>query len=339
MKRYGPHFIWLGVCVVTWFVARSVYWAGERTPGVTDLKMRQAQAPPGEKGKTEPQKNGAGAPGASSSLAADFDFPAEWDAKQCVKQALGELNEYRRMQMFQRAMQRLTKESAATMQEVFNEFGNKGCWYIPEYGFFLRRWGEVDGKAAADFVINRAGRDSGGWTGYVKRTLTGWVRNDPDGAVKWINTKENLHEWVVDSSVQGIIAGLAEQDPGRAITFALSQAGESGRNGYFSTLTESLIYGPGIQQAEEWLAKIPAEGSLADAKRRVFAQIVDGHLRGGPDAAAALTLKYADQPWVDPGSVQRIAKGLSKDSAKFDAWFNALPPGKVRDVAAAMKPQ
>jgi hypothetical protein len=331
IKRYGPHFLWLGVCVVTWFVARGVYQQDEA--GGKRARVGSTPAPRVEKRNAEPGKDGAVV--VSSSLATDFDFPAEWDAKQCVRKALGELNEYRRMQMFQRAMQRLTKESAATMQEVFSEYDKSGRWFIGEYGFFLRRWGEIDGKAAADFVVHRGGSDQAGWTGYVKRTLAGWVANDPDGAVNWINTKENLSDWVVSSSIHGVIEGLTEQNPERAMAFALSQAGERGRNSYFSTLTESLIYGPGMARAEEWLEKIPAEGELADAKRRVFAQIVDRQVRGGADAAAALALKYADQPWVDAGSVQRIAKGLSSDSAKYDAWFKALPAGPVRDGVAA----
>ena len=61
------------------------------------------------------------------------------------------------------------------MQEVGNDFGNKGCRYIPEYGFFLRHWAEIDGRVA-DFVVNRGGRDPGGWTGYVKRHRTNRYR-------------------------------------------------------------------------------------------------------------------------------------------------------------------
>ncbi len=343
MHRYRSHFVWLGVCVLTWFAERSVYLpdapaAGGKTPKAGLVAKSPAPGPGGT-------ASGAGAdtPGTamSSSLAADFDFPADWEAKQCVKEALGELNEYRRMQMFQRAMQRLTRESAATIQEVFSGYDKTGRWFPAEYGFFLRRWGEIDGETAANFALNRGSGDQQGWTGLLQRTLAGWAVNDPEGAVKWLNNKEGVNEWVMNASINGMIEGLVEKDPARAVAFALSQADENGRTSFFSTLTDSLIYGPGIQRAEEWMNRIPAEGDMAESKRRVFSQIVDRQLRGGPDEAAELALRYAGEPWIDNASVQRIARHLGrKDPEKLQTWLNALPEGPLRESAAgAWKPQ
>ncbi len=96
------------------------------TPGAVE---RRAPLPPGitpaDITPTAPEAtaidDGNGRGRVSSSLDADFDFPHDWDAKQCAREALKELNEFRRMQLFQRAIQRLTPETAATMQEVFSE--------------------------------------------------------------------------------------------------------------------------------------------------------------------------------------------------------------------------
>ena len=334
------HLLWLAACAGTWFAARFVYVSGDaeagKEPAVSSRLRASHSAKPTEVapgGSPKPKVTGKDT--SSSSLPGDFEFPAEWDACECVRESLGELNQFRRMQMFQRAMQRLTPETAAKMQSVFSEYDKKGRWFIAEYGFFFRRWAEIDGKAAIEFVVNRGGNDSVGWNDYVRHTLTGWALNDPEGAVKWINDTPAESDWVARASVQGVIDALTEKDPARAISFTLLQAEDHNRDSYFSALTENLVYGPGLGRAEEWLGQIPETEAMRGSKQRVFAQIIDRHLRGGADGGAALVAKNANAPWVDAGTVTRVARDLSSDQAKFTAWLQALPPGPTRDQAAS----
>lgn len=336
IRRLLPHAIWLLACVGTWFAARHSGGdsEGKRVAvipgGSGNATGRKPETAPASS-QTVAAKDGA----VSSSLDKDFDFPAEWDACECVREALGELNEFRRMQKFQRAMQRLTPETAARMQSVFSENDLKGRWYIGEYAFFLRRWGEIDGRAAMAFSVNRGGGDPNGWYNLMRQTLTGWAVNDPDGAVKWMNDSTDIPDWIQRASMQGVVDALTEKSPDQAISFALSQAEDPARDSLWSTLTEGLIYGPGLAKAEAWLAQIPNAPALENARQRVFSQIVDRHLRGGADGAAALIAKHAAEPWVDTNSVGRVARSMQSDPQKLSAWIATLPEGRVRDAASA----
>lgn len=270
----------------------------------------------------------------SSSIDPSFDFPAEWDALRCARESLNELNEYRRMQMFQRAMQRLTPETAARMQqEVFSECDKQGKWFIGEYQFFLRRWAEIDGRSAIEFASNRGRYDPNGWNGFIRQTLSGWAANDPEAAVSWINEKEDLDAWIVNAATRGVVDGLAERDPDRAVGFVLAQIDNPESEKLFRDLTENLIYGPGMARAEQWLTQIPEDPKFLDAKQVVFRHIIDRQMRGGVDEAAAFISRHASEPWVDQNSIIGVALEMSREPEKFERWKVSLPEGLVPKIS------
>jgi hypothetical protein len=337
------HLIWLLVCVGVWFLARhgmipsGDHTGSEPNGGSRVPSHRQAPAQ-GEQAAVDPGDKAAASGVVSSVLPASFDFPAGWDACECVRSALGETNEFRRMQKFQRAMQRLTPETAARMQQVFSENDVKGRWFVPEYSFFLRSWGEIDGRTAMEFAVKRGGGDSYGWGDLMRQTLTGWATNDAAGAVGWLNDTPSIPDWIQNSSLDGITEALVEKNPDDAMKFALNQADDQTRDRLWGTLTEKLVYGPGLEKAESWLNSIPDDAALTGSKRKVLQQIVDRSLRGGPDAAAALVSKNATAAWMDTGTVQRVTRHLMRDEpAKADAFISGLPSGPMREAAEAQR--
>ena len=337
-----PHLCWLTISVLCWQGGKNSVDLADTASSAPDAgpKLRTSPAASGNTGSTADSASLNASPSKIISLLdRSFSFPAEWDALECVRAALSETNEYLRLQLFHRALERQTPETAARMQEVFDGYDKQGRWFTNEYTFFLRSWGELDGKAAAEFAAKRGGGDPGGWSDLIRKTVSGWASTDPEGVVKWVNESEQVDNWIVDSSIRGIVDGMTGRNPDQAVAFVLAQAAEDQGDTGFSTLTEKLVYGPGLKRAEQWLEQIPA--AQPEAKAKVLSQLVDYHLRGGPDGAAALLGKVAPETWVPPQSVTRVALSLlSEGGEKYGDWLQGLPAGPVRDIAvqaAALK--
>lgn len=165
----------------------------------------------------------------------------------------------------------------------------------------LSRWGELGGIEAMDYLTTRSGK-SFDYHAKVLQVLAGWVREDPEAALRWAQDLEP-GTLLQRQALATAIGGLAVVAPARALAIARESPELLGRE-----LMRTVIL--------TWVMQDPtaAAGALADLDVRwagimegFFAQIAGQWAQRDPDAAFAWVSGLAPpgrqaqarQGWID----------------------------------------
>jgi hypothetical protein len=241
-----------------------------------------------------------------------------------VRAALEEPNQFRRMQLFYRALANLTPEQAKEVLAAFQESDRQGRSFVPEYAFFIRRWGEVDGAAAMAFAEKRW-RSKNNMSDVVTHMAGGWASQQPQQAVDWLNAHLNADPLMLDAVTVGLVNGLAEKDMDLARRFVEDRLDDPHSEKYLAQLTDKFIYSEGMEKAEAWFDSLPA-GKLGLAKTNMLTQLTERHLSAGPEQAAAFLSRYAQEPWFGQVAAIKVAQEYYRvDPEKAEAWIATMP--------------
>ena len=264
----------------------------------------------------------------ASMLSSAVPFPEPGEEAQPfkarVRNAFNERNEFRRLQLFHRALAAMKPAEAMEEQAIFNEHDRQGRYFIPEYAYFTRRWGEVDGPAAMAFAVKEWEKKDF-MSGIIAQMMGGWATQQPLAATGWINQNENVPDWLRTTAISGLTEGLAKVDPEQARQLVESRLDDPGIDKYLSVLADEFIYASGLERADAWFGELPPALST-DSKRRLGNLLVDRHLRAGPQSAAAYVSQHMQEPWFDQSSAMNVARQFLKDDAAgARQWANTMP--------------
>ncbi len=299
-------------------------------------KSNRNQIPGGEK----ELKNSSSGEGTGETKASLLGPPTDAEMAKTpierVKDAFAEPKEFKRLQLFWRALSKLRPEDAQGIQDLFDEGDRLGRHYPAEYQYFAQRWGEVDGAAAVAHGVE-AWQHRGGMDGMLSRMADGWASQNPQQAVEWLNTHPKEQQWMQDAVMEGLVNGLADKDLELARRFVEDRWDDPKADHYFSQLADKYIYNKSLAEAETWFDSLDG-AKLGNSKARLLDHLTDRFLRGGPDQAAAFLDRHPDQITLD--SVMRIGSELSQtDPAKAKSRFETLPENIRNKVEATRTAQ
>ncbi len=98
------------------------------------------------------------------------------------------------------------------IEGLFDENNKLGRYFVPEFAFFTRRWGEVDGPAALAFAMKKWPAAASHMAGNVSQMAAGWATQSPQTAVDWLNSRTDALPWIQDAVMAGLVEGLAKRD-------------------------------------------------------------------------------------------------------------------------------
>lgn len=252
---------------------------------------------------------------------------AEEEAKgavERVRDAFAEPNEFKRLQLFWRALTDLKPEDAQGIQDLFDEGDRLGRHYPQEYRYFAQRWGEVDGPAAVAHGV-QAWQNRDGMDWMLSSMAEGWATQDAPAAVEWINSHDQEKPWMQNAVMEGLVRGLGHTNPALARRFVEQLGNDPKAANYFYQLADITIYSSGLKEAEQWYASLDTR-QLSVPKAMLREHLADRYLRGGPEQAATFLSRHPDQLSGEYGSAVKVVTEWERtDPVKTRNWVATLP--------------
>lgn len=249
--------------------------------------------------------------------------------------------------MFADLLLGLTAENAPEMFDALRENQQDGMRFGQQMGLFLEAWGKIDGPAAIA-AVQELGGDPRRRGFAALSAIAGWAGSDPGGAKAHVAGLEN--GWEKSMLMQGLVSGLAKNDPAAATQYVLQIDAEQraaaangeggGRDARFRGFSvdrqlaaiANVQMRQGVKQATSWAEALP-DGSV---KSSAFDQVAESYVRNDPEAAAEWIKQHADNEYAER-AVREVAEGLVRnDPAAAISFVEDLPlasqPGAMRET-------
>jgi hypothetical protein len=167
--------------------------------------------------------------------------------------------------------------------------------------------------------------------------IAGWATVDPEAAKAHLATVED--GWQRNMLMQGIVSGLAKNDPGAATAYVLEldaqrrataqndgepRGDDRWRGSEYDRQMETIANEQirrGMTVATSWAEGLPD----GDIKGAAFDRVAETFARDDPAAAAKWIQQHADHEFADRG-VREVAEELAReDPAAAARWISELP--------------
>ncbi len=191
----------------------------------------------------------------------------------------------------------------------------------------LRSWASKNPMAAGEYLVKTV-LDSGVDDWQMRRSAASvaseWVRQDPDGALKWAKA---LPDEVKGDALNNVVQHFTSENPLKAADIAMSLEGESQQRALRSIADQWSRTNP--QEALNWAVTLEGE-----TKSEAMEEALENWASQDPDAAVAFMgdLSSSEQERFVPEVAERWAR-RDADSAQAAAqWVSDFPEseGKVR---------
>ena len=324
--KAGAHVAWGAACALAWWGGRHFAAA----PSAGTMPVPVSSVPPAEEKPEPPVPGDASGKLAASVVADETEAERRLGAAERAAGALSERNEFKRLQLFHRALRAMRPEDAGKILELFRAHDKEGRWFVTEYHYFLRRWGEVDGGNAIRTTLEKLAPGPAN-ADLLRQVLGGWASEQPEAVAEWVNAAESLPEWVQDTAIDGLVDGLAKRDLEMAGKFVESRVDDPGRQRYFSRYADELLHAGGLNKVTEWYRQLPETDAFDEARGDLMAQIADRKMRADPREAAAFIGQEASQHYFNAAALRPVVDNLAQsDPAFLREWAQQLPPGAAR---------
>ena len=333
MKPFVPHLLWAGLAVGAFVFGRSTMPDSSQTTGAGSATTQTLLT---SKGSAETAGDASSSSARSEAtiqevrgfidqfrIGGSGGLNAQGMAD-AVQAAIKETDRVKSSLMFAMLMDELTPENAEAAREsvVGSVSGFESFRYL---GLLNYRWGELDGESAVASASSGGGREAGFGTSIA---LSGWAASDPDAALAWINSKEDLDDRQKNWFTRGAISGMAASDPDGATELVeqLAANNEDGVGRYVEAIAREKIK-EGGPAAEAWMESLTSPELRSEA----LETILDHTRRTSTDDAIALASRYADEPSAS-GAISEFARELADNGSGQEAidFASSLPSGTVR---------
>ncbi len=191
------------------------------------------------------------------------------------------------------------------------------------YSALLRRWGELDGRSALAYALERptAGNRHEGIVG----VLTGWATYDSETAFAWALANPGDNPFQSDT-LNAVIGQLAVLDPAKAFSYASELSRDAFQTGALKTLADQLHSMGNLNLALTWYADLK-EGSVKELALEHVARIWSSY---EPIYASEWIESISGQV-VREHAIEAVASTWGRtDPQRAASWAAALPEGRAR---------
>jgi len=253
---------------------------------------------------------------------AERDGVADW------KQALFLSDPLARSQRLAELMSRLTAEDAPAVAAVFEEAGAAGIKFSDEHRLFLRAWGKIGGVAAVAHALKHSGEGSD----EAVAALGGWASNAPLQARAWLEALPESE--AKETLLLGLLDGWSTTNFEGAAAYAESRPPSAARDRFRELLMQRALRSRGIEGAQQWVQRIPADERNRDYKQHAFGDVVQAMLYRDPAAAARWIAELGAREFVSAEAVTNTALKLAESSptGALD-WMRTLNVADAKGVA------
>ena len=236
---------------------------------------------------------------------------------------------------FKDFLSRLTVRNAKAMRAQIAHLSPKSR----EFSEFHYAWGKIGGSDAVMYGAETKEPD-------MLITLAGWTSANPDAALDWFNSLEKKNKSYKNQSylMGGLVHGLTDADPDRAIDFVLNlkdtgqklpprlmHYSQGGR--MMGIVTDRLLEVQSLADTAAWADSLPEGGFRSAARARVIRDFAREDLVG----ASAWVEAFSNEP-DGISAVQVMAKAwASEDIPNSVTWLETLDGsrGKSEGLSAA----
>ncbi|MFD0894256.1 sigma-70 family RNA polymerase sigma factor [Luteolibacter ambystomatis] len=225
--------------------------------------------------------------------------------------ALAETDPLKRMSEWTGLLQSMRKDEAVAVAEMFKNHMED---FDHERFLFLRSWGALDGRAAADFL-----KKTGVYSEDFTAVMAEWAHQDPAAAVAWLEA----NPMEKSSALVGITEGWARKDLASASRWVESQPGSQSRLDMLNVLFKQQVEQGGLEGAKTWFANIGSDPHNDNYRQRGYELLCVEISKGDPDAALQwleqnATAAYARKSEAVDGVLRQIA---NRDGEKAVQWI------------------
>lgn len=187
------------------------------------------------------------------------------------------------------------------------------------FRMFMRAWGEIDGKAAAEYAFFSDDGKKVHWSGTL--AMSGWGATDPEAALAYVESidKENRSRGHI---LDGMVRGWATTDLKAARDYVMLDMED---RGHAHKLVEHLAHesikqdGPGGALA--WATQTVANGEDEKLNGRVMNEVAVHASRVDPFAARTWLEENIDSEYLNPRIFEEVADELTEVDPNAGAAF------------------
>ena len=247
------------------------------------------------------------------------------EMREAILSALNEPNPLKANLLFAQLLAQLDPENIESAMDTLRENAD-GQAPFRNMGLLTYAFGAMDGEKAIEYAQGIEGRGSVFTT---SSALSGWASNDPQAAMAWLQSRENLEGMEKAMFARGLVNGLAQTDLNMATEYALSVGDADMQRQFFDVIAREQM-NKGIEAASAWANTLPD-----DAKSDALYNIARQFTRDDLDAAAKWASNYATEPYGN-FAVAEVADELSeRDPLAAIDWLNSLPTGDAQSSGMA----
>lgn len=299
-----------------WFMASSKKPEGTTSTTSRQPAIKTAMEPGADTAKGD-QKNGEASLSAGERVTRRFET------------ALRSPDRRRRLGAFLTGLDHLTAEEAPELLALIARLNREGVQLAEEWPAFVRRWGEVDGAAAAAHALERHGEP---WVQSGLRDIfAGWATVDREAAAQWLNANGGIPEF--DAALSGLIGGLAEKDTAAATAAAvasLSKESLGAAGKAMELLADAVVRKGATGELTTWYQTLPHTDNQTSLRHMAFGHVWWRLKQSDMSLAQEWLTAEADKPWRGDRQYAETTITLAeKNPAAALSWAGSLPPSPV----------
>lgn len=232
----------------------------------------------------------------------------------------------RRLGAFLTGLDDLTAQDAPALLALIAQLNRDGVELPEEWRAFVRRWGEVDGAAAAAHALEKQGEP---WVrSGLREIFSGWAITDRAAAAQWLNEHSDTPDF--DAALSGLIGGLAEKDTAAATAAAIASIPRENRDAAskaMEMLADAVVRKGAVGELKNWYASLPEEGDQSALRNVAFGHVWWRLKQSDLGLAQEWLAGEADKPWrSDQQYAETTFMLAGKDPAAALTWAGSLPP-------------
>lgn len=156
-----------------------------------------------------------------------------------------------------------------------------------EWAVMLTRSGQVAGQAAVEIW---AGDLRTNWDQSAK-AMWGWSSTDPEAALKWLNSKQDMEPQARGNLLASLMAGAIANDRAKAMGM-LAELPEEERTRCVPQFIHHMVQNAGKEGAVEWLKSVTATDKDSAYAKKVTEQVLDKIVWSGANQYNPTTIVY-----------------------------------------------
>jgi len=219
-----------------------------------------------------------------------------------MKGALGHTLEGKRLDRWMALLSSMRPEDAPAIAALLDEEQRVGRAFPAETTAFWQAWADLDAKGAWAYIQTNAETRGGRGT---EPLMKAWAFSDPQAAGEAFRQLGDSP--LADSALSGLMHGLAESDPGSAVTFAATLP-EGRQIDAAVHATGSVIYMLGNENAQAWFDALPASSPIFN--KEAARVVMESLSRSDPGSVEAFAMARLDQQWCSRPAEQNFAASM-----------------------------